>query len=201
MKKKILGIILVVSLLTPCIVCADDMGVKIIGGEDTEDNLPVSLDDIKIGKEAEIDGYGVFLATSFSYKDSFEHFKRSDSENRTSYVSGQDAEYAMLRADVTNISTTSRDFLAQCSVKVVYDDKYEYEGWYDQYDYNHYIYYNSTDATEIVTETEGRFAIDPMYDGHYVFGCTLPNKVVDGKAPLRMEIELDGNDITYHIRK
>ena len=40
-----------------------------------------------------------------------------------------------------------------------------------------------------------------MYTCHIVFGCTLPNAVVQGKEPLRMEIKLGDNDLTYHIRK
>ena len=40
-----------------------------------------------------------------------------------------------------------------------------------------------------------------MYTGIFVFGCTLPNSVVESKAPLRIEINLGGNELTYNIRK
>lgn len=45
------------------------------------------------------------------------------------------------------------------------------------------------------------FAAGPMYTGHYAFGCTLPNAVVNSKKPLRMVITIDGNELTYNIRK
>ena len=46
-----------------------------------------------------------------------------------------------------------------------------------------------------------QFPVGPMYTGHYFFGCTLPNAIVNGKAPLRMIISLDGLELTFNIRK
>ena len=40
-----------------------------------------------------------------------------------------------------------------------------------------------------------------IVDGHYAFGCTLPNSVVKSKKPLSMVININGNEITYNIRK
>ena len=49
------------------------------------------------------------------------------------------------------------------------------------------------------TKTE---VVDVMYTGTYASGCTLPNYVIeDKKSPLRIEISMDGNELTYHIRK
>ena len=52
-----------------------------------------------------------------------------------------------------------------------------------------------------VIDPADNFEIDPMYSGHYVFGCTLPNAVVNSEKPLRMVITIDGNELTYNIRK
>ena len=60
-----------------------------------------------------------------------------------------------------------------------------------------------TDGDEAVQaiNSEKNFVIEPMYPKRYAFGCTLPNAVVSSKKPLRMEITIDGNEITYNIRR
>ena len=111
----------------------------------------------------------------------------------------------MLRIDILNTETKPIDFLDQATVKVISDDKYVFSGWVYQYNYdNNYNRDNERELAgankEYVINTEDIFPIDPMYTGHYVFGCTLSNAVVKGKTPLRMEIEFAGNQITYNIR-
>lgn len=208
--KKILSMLLVLSMLLGCSVAMAEMGVQVIGGPETETE-PVSLDDLKLNVEAEIDGYGILCATDFAYKDRLGYYRsgRSDIYNADDfYLSGTEADYALLRIDITNTSTKPRDFLASCEVKVVYDDVYEYGGWCYQYNYNNKTYnssYSGEDSqkqnTNWVINAADQYAIDPMYQGHYVFGCTLPNAVVNSKKPLRMVITIDGNEITYNIRK
>ena len=57
-------------------------------------------------------------------------------------------------------------------------------------------------SSEIVMNPKKTEAVDVMYTGTYAFGCTLPNYVIeDKKSPLRIEISMDGNELTYHIRK
>ena len=56
-------------------------------------------------------------------------------------------------------------------------------------------------TTNFVVNPADQFLIDPMYAGHYVFGCTLPNAIINSTAPLRMEIRLGENELTYNIRK
>jgi len=215
--KKILSMLLVLSmLLTASAALAEGMGVQVIGGPETETE-PVSLDDIKLNASAEIEGYATITPTSFAFVDLLGTYRAGKTAPRYSngydsesewYKSGAEAEYAVLKIDFLNTAMTPKDFLSQYEVKVVFDDKYEYAGWGYQYNYN-----NSTEKhsnfgqssgcqnTEWVINKADNFAIDPMYEGHYCFGCTLPNAVVNSKLPLRIVITIDGNEITYNIRK
>ena len=110
--------------------------------------------------------------------------------------------------DITNTTTKSKDFLSSCGVKIIFDDIYEYAGWVYQVNYNNETYKDSYFGNDsdiqnfrwAINEADN-FVIDPMYVGHYIFGCTVPNAVVESKNPLKMVITLDGNEITYNVRK
>lgn len=211
--KKILSVLLVLSmLLSASAALAEGMGVQVIGGPAVEVE-PVSLDDIKLNVDVEIDGYAVILPTAFSFTDTLGHYREGETElgwdaDSRLFKSGNDAEFAILRMDLTNLGVSAKSFLTNAEVKVVYDDKYEYAGWFYQYNYDNKVRNDSNygvasnkQNTEFVIMPSDFFEIGPMYAGHYVFGCTLPNAVIDSKAPLRMEITIDGNEITYNIRK
>ena len=193
MLKRVLCVLLAATLLLSMTAFGADLGVQLISGpEEEEDVEPVSLDDVKLGKEMEIDNYGIVIFNSFDFGNSIGRYGMGGH-----FDSGVEAEYGILKIDITNTSKQPKDFLQNISVKVVYDDEYEYSGFAYQYDYNkskESILYSSNSSNNY-------FAIDPMYIGHYLFGCTLPNTVVESKKPLRMEISIDENDFTYHIRK
>ncbi len=189
--KKVLLFVFWAALLTVSSVFAQDMGIQIIGGPEIV-TQSVSLDDLKTGTVVEIDGWGIIKVTSFDFVD--EIYKMDSSWwNNGAYESGSEADYALLRIDITNTTLTSKNYLEAVTVKAVYDDVYEYAGWSHQYDFNH--------SQDKVIHTKNWFSIDPMYQGHYAFGCTLPNAVVTGSKPLRLEIKIDENELTYHIRK
>ena len=64
--KKILSVLLVLSmLLSASAALAEGMGVQVIGGPEIETE-PVALDDLKIGEEAEIEGYALFKPLRFA---------------------------------------------------------------------------------------------------------------------------------------
>lgn len=141
--------------------------------------------------------------------------------------SGTEADYICLKADITNTATSPKNYLDNAAVSVFYDDDYEYAGWVRQFDYDafvggiyeliwngsYYYPYNEGDGiewlrgvtefdnTKVTVNTADEFEINPLYQGHYLFGCTLPNAVINGSGPLRMVITLDGNEITYNIRE
>lgn len=212
--KKIILMMLVLTVLFSVPVTAEAMGVQAVGGPDSQSE-PVSLDDVKLNVEAEIDGYGIFLPNEFEFADRLGFYCQGYNEvnfnnGNWCYQSGNDAEYAILRVDITNTALGQRDFLANCEVKAVYDDVYEYAGWCYQVNYDNKI---STNALYDYGEDKGKqntrwvineadnFSIGPMYTGHYVFGCTLPNSIVNAKKPLKLIITIDSNEITYNIRK
>lgn len=209
--KKILSLLLVLSmLLSASAALAEGMGVQVIGGPETETE-PVSLDDLKLNAEAEIEGYAKVTLTSFEfvdmlgYYDAGEHDLFYDKENM--YSSGAEAEFAILKVDILNTAPTNKNFLNACEVKAVFDEVYEYGGWCHQYNWNNIVnestgYLNrGMQNTTWVIAKDDWFEIGPMYSGHYAFGVTLPNAVVNSKAPLKLIIIIDGNEITYNIRK
>lgn len=233
--KKILAMLLALSLLLGCSAAMAEMGVQVIGGENTS-TQPVSLDDVQLKSTVEIPGWGDITPLSFDVWDCvmvrkpgmlgtiscYDHsgsYIRPDGYDEyycfklkiecanhavdgypwwsedfvTHYESGTQADFAFLTMDILNTTTGKVDFLKDCSVKVIFDDTVEYAGWSYQCDMD------LNRCTWI--SSENNFVIDPYYAGHYVFGCTLPNAVVNSKKPLRMEITIDGNEITYNIRK
>jgi hypothetical protein len=111
----------------------------------------------------------------------------------THILSQSQADFAILRMDILNTTPEKKDYLKECSVKVVFDDSIEYAGWCYQIN-------EDLNAPQWIDNSDN-FVIDPYYAGHYVFGCTLPNAVFTSKKPLRMEITIDGNEIIYNIRK
>ena len=127
---------------------------------------------------------------------------------------GTDADFAFLLVDITNKQKTPVLYSEEIIVKAVYDNEFEYMGWVRQFDYN-YDTNRSTDGTDpadvgpkkygtfirATLNPENEKTIDQVYTGHYVIGCTLPNVVVNGTEPLRLEIQLGENTLIYYIRK
>lgn len=108
------------------------------------------------------------------------------------YFSKSEADYVVLYMDIVNTTAQTVDFIKNCTVKVVFED-IEYLGWYYQQDFdlNRAKWIDVSDV----------FSIGPYYTGHYVFGCTLPNAVIQSTKPLKMIVTIDGNELTYNIRK
>ena len=214
--KKILSMLLVLSmLLSAAVALAEDgMGVQVIGGPEAGTG-PVSLDDVIIGTGVEIPGYGIITPTDFRFKDILTQYQAGRGDDPfyggSDFKSGEEAEYAVLSMDILNTMTKTHQYIGNCSVIVVYDDTYEYGGWCYQRNYNNKtsdrVCYGGVNEdcgkqnTNWVIDPADNFEIDPMHQGHYVFGCTLPNAVVNSEKPLRLVITIDGNELTYNIRK
>lgn len=207
--KKFLSVMLVISILFGCAVAfaENNMAVQVIGGPDV-DSEPVSLDDVKLNVDAEIEGYGIITPTSFQFSNYFGVYRQGRKNSSEEFDSGKEAEYAVLYVNILNTAIQSKNYLANYEVKAVFDDVYEYAGWAWQQDYNNATWSSSSypDSSKKQNLVYGInsadiFAIEPMYQGHYIFGCTLPNAIVNSKKPLRLVITIDGNEITYNIRK
>jgi len=194
--KKIFSLLLVLSLLVSVSAAlAEDMEVHIIGGPELE-NEPVHIDDLKMNTENEISGWGILTATDFEVTDEYSYYLKGWTSRTDTKKAGADADYVILYVDIINTQLVNVDFLSEVAVKAVYDGVYEYEGWYRQRNLN-----NTNLPKKKGINPADNFAIEPMYTGHYMFGCTLPNAVINGKKSLRLIITIDGNEITYNIRK
>lgn len=210
MKRVFWKICLTALLALLCLTAvAEEMEVQIIAGPETE-AATVSMDDIQIGAPIEVADNCIFTPTSYEVVDSLDTYKEGqthadyNANNWTTYNSGNEAEYALLRMDILNLRLSPVDFLEQAEIKVISDDKYEFAGWCYQYNYDNTFYdtERTLDAnTQFVISPADQFAISPMYTGHYAFGCTLPNSVIGADTPLRMEIKVAGSELTYNIRK
>ncbi len=201
MKNWLAGLLVLAMLATMAMpALAADMGVQIIGGPEEEETEPVSMDDIKIDAKIEIPGYGNLTPTSFEYLDKMTVYYAGDPYYGETFSSGAEAEYALLKMDILNTTTADRNYISSCEVKVIYDEDFEYQGWCYQYDWNKSNGDSKKSANQPINSADV-FPIEPMYMGHYCFGCTLPNAVVEGTAPLSLVINIDGNELTYNVRK
>lgn len=227
MKKFLILTVIVAIFASMAVASAEDLGVQVIGGEN--ETIPVSLDDLQINATAEIPGYADVTITCSVFTDAFlsvvKGLDNSQYDNTFWYTEKEDgyvsetksyhyieydekwwsekqvvlnesktqAEFLMVRMNVLNKSGVSEDFISKVEVVVVFDDETKFNGWVRQYDFDL--------TSDKPLNPADNFAIDPYYEGHYVFGCTLPNAVVNSDAPLRMEIKLGENELTYNIRK
>lgn len=205
---KLVSVFLVLLLVFSSISTHAQNGMDVTAGESSSiQTNHLLIDDVKLEVDIIIDGYGKIFPYEFEYKDKIHQYKGDDPWYNNLYESGAEAEYAILRMDITNTTTKPRDFLAACEVKAIFDNVFEYSGWFYQVNYNNKV----SDHFEIEDknkqnilwpiEPEDFYSIDPMYQGHYIFGCTLPNSVVNSKQPLYIVIAIDGNEIVYRIRK
>ena len=181
--KKALSLLIVLSLMLGySAALAEGMGVQPINVPDA-DMEPVSLDDLKLNTEADIDGWGILTLTGMETVDGLGFYRSGRSDVYSSddyYWSGAEAEYVVLYADILNTTLTAKKYTENITVKAVFDDKYEYNGWFHQRNYNNGTYsWANLEAdkkrqnTRWAINTSDYFSIDPMYLGHYIFGCTL----------------------------
>lgn len=158
----------------------------------------VAADGLKIGDTITIDGFGELTALSFEFADTFQHLYNGMNNMQ---MSGDDADYAILKIRVLNATTSKKKYLNDFSVKMKSDEKYGYQGWAFQYDID-FENENSAiamDASE--AEQKGVAEIEPLSEGYYMFGCTLPQEIVEGNGRLSMEIDFDGNKMIYYVQR
>lgn len=230
-KKMVLLLSAMMMAAPAISVSAEDLEVQMIGGGDTAAGAAslddVQLEEIyEIEGFARIQP----LSFEFvNYFNQYEVGMNGNNEYSTDYIfgqaywgsdwgnqyynniyykdSGENTDFAWFLVDITNRQQEAAGFMGESTqVKVVFDEDYEYAGWVRQFNYDY------DTERQFDDEVEGKFiraAIQPdseellekMYTGHYVFGCTLPNEVVNGEEPLSMIITLGDNEITYNIRK
>lgn len=194
--KKILPLILVALILLSPLSAARAFGAVIIPAEDAD---TLFLDDMKLNKTMVIDDWGEITLKKYEIHDELCLFSSEGWWH--DYYSGKESDYAVLYVNIINNALTPHDYLAEKPshaepvVKFIYDDTYQYEGWAYQVDWDW------DEDGDIGLNPDLNFPIGPMYAGHYMFGCTLPNAVINGKKPLQMIFIIDDMVFTYNIRK
>ena len=216
MKKLFVALILVGLMFTTA--CAND------------DKM--TFDDVTFSKAYKIKGYASITLLGFKFIDVYAQWddgkaspnitgwgnwdsqnvyidKKYNKRHVDAYYkdSGEETDFAWLKVDVTNLQKTDATFIGDITVKVIYDDEYEYDGWVRQFNYDFskseiYRYQGKTTiGWPVCLSPVDEMPIKPMYKGHYALGCTLPNIVIEDKsAPLRMVITMDDHKLTYNIR-
>ena len=184
--------------------------MKTVAGDKPAENTIPDLDDMKLKTPTELSDFAMISYQACKIKDSLGYYRsgRTDVYDRNDYFqSGNEADYALVFANIVNLQNEPVDFLADCEVKVVYDDTYEFLGWSYQRNYDNSVYGDGPvkedhDAqnTNWAINADDQFLIDPLYTGHYIFGCTLPNAAVQGKESLQMIVRIKGTEIVYNIR-
>lgn len=207
--KRMIGLLAaLVLVMVPFGALADGMGVQIIGGDDLASET-ASLDDLQIGVAAEAESWGTVTITDCRFQDVLYQYKEGKHEvagNWNCFNSGNEADYLIVKLDILNNTKAERDYLSNIEVKAVFMDDVEFAGWSYQYNWDNGIKdkewedLNGIQNKEFVIDPADQFAIMPYYIGHYCFGCTLPNTVVTSKEPLRLEVKIDGNELTYNVR-
>lgn len=191
--KRTIAMLVIATLCLASILADDGLGVQVIGGKKKTSD-PVSLEDVKLNVEVEVDGLGIIKPTEYTTYDYFSVFSKGSTYYNDGQRSGAEADYVVFRMDITNTTKEEKNYLSNCSVRVSFDnDEYIFGGKAYQLDY---------DISEKTPRNpQDNFPIAPMYQGHYWFACTLPNAIMNSEKPLSMTITIDGNEITYNIRK
>lgn len=219
-------LVLMLSIGFEAVLAEGDLEVQVIGGAET--SQPLSLDDIEIGALYQIDGYATVSPTSFGFVDCFAQYDsgKAGDNSGNGYAgeagrvqginggtfkymefqnSGESADFAFLKVDITNLGKKPVAFMQEAKVTVFYnEDEYEFAGWARQFNYDYNTYTQNNDGVETgpaALDPADEFEIATMYTGHFVFGYTLPTAVVNSTESLKMVIELGDNELTYNIRK
>lgn len=191
--KRTIAILLIATMCLASIFADDGLGVQVIGGKNKASE-PISLEDVKLNVEVEIDGLGIIKPTEYTTYNSFSVYSKGSTYYTESQRSGEEADHVVFRMDITNTTKEEKNYLSNCSVKVSFDnDEYIFGGKAYQLDYDV--------SKGTPRNPQDNFPIAPMYQGHYWFACTLPNAIMNSEKPLSMTITIDGNEITYNIRK
>ena len=187
--KKFFALLLVFSLLLNVSAAfASDVGIQIIGGPE-EESTPVSLDDMKVGETAKIDGFGETTILKADFFNNIYYGRYSG------WYSGDEAEYLYLKIKILNTQKKTMNYLNMFGDVICdFGDGYQFGGWYRQRKAD-------TDDAYLYKEATDGYEISPLYAGQYFVVVTLPNFVVDSKEPLSVTFKIGDNEFTYHHRR
>jgi len=166
-----------------------------------------SFDDVQINVPVSM-GQSSAVVTGFAFQDRIGYYQAglaSVGSEADYYQSGADADFAVLKMDITNAEAIAVNYLENCEVKVS-DGVNTYGGWAFQQNYANaslmgiaYGLDSGMQNVNWVINASDNFPLQPNEQGHYIFGCTLPNDVVKGTNPLKMTVSVKGYEFIYHI--
>lgn len=187
MKKATL--LIIVMLLAMTALFAEEKGVTLISSPGSN-NEKGTLEDMKLNQSIKVDKFGKITLTEIKEVDSYGYQYNGYHHRDDNWNSGTEANYLYIKADILNTNKENYDYLKKCSVTAYYDDGFVYSGWAEQFNWDNSKQYRSD-----------KFAIKPMYYGHYGFFVTLPNSVLEDTAPLKIVVKMDNVEFTYYVRK
>ena len=174
MKRLILGMAAMVFGLFSFSVMAEEVEEAVIISWD--EASAESFDDISLGEEIEVEDYATF------------QFPVSDFERYTN------EEYKLyLKMIIMNTQLKEAVFANTSSVKVVYDDKYEFSGEIRRI--------ANTEELDMGGYSSANDKIKPLYYGSYKIECLVPVIIKETDKPLRIEFKVDDLAFVYHVRK
>ncbi|MDR0928511.1 MAG: hypothetical protein LBM74_02230 [Oscillospiraceae bacterium] len=212
MKKWMAGLLVCALLLGSAGALAADLGVMMPGGANAPTQArPASLEDMQDGVPIAIPGYGdVMVICSLTY-DTISTREYIGGVGATGYTlqpktyrSGVDADYATLFIRIVNMQRAAYDYLPDITdIMFTYDTSYSFIGWAYQAEASPFAELPGVGDMRFYRVWEGdhRKPIEMLYTGYYLIGATLPNMVFETTAPLSVTFKLNGNEVTYHIRK
>lgn len=120
--------------------------------------------------------------------------------------SGEEMDYALLYVNILNETAETRDYLKNATVTVVVGDSgVSFEGFARQrnYDNEENFFWDPHKNEQNIyysIHEDDQFAITPFMNGHFLFGCKLPNAVFTTDMTVKMIITLDDHQFVYTIR-
>ena len=197
-------------------VTMDDNGVRpaiFLSLNYDQDTPGAKLSDLHMYERVTVPDVGSIRVTDCRILDQMGYFEpghtgTSEKDFDKFYSSGVEAKFLVVKADVTNKSNVPLRIPSIASVVVDYDQGYLYKGWCYQYNHANLFsvktFVNKEDFAKqnenYVISHGDEFTIVPGETGHYCFGCTMPNAIFNSNEPLRMIIDLGGNEVGYTIR-
>ncbi len=193
--KKTAAFLFVLLLVLACPFAFGEIPKDTAAIAEEPDVAPVGP--VRLNTPVDIPDYGTFTLLSLEYMDVFEYYYSWTNFSMGNDRSGVEADYILLRFDMLNTTVTGQDYAGEITdVVVTYKDKFPYEGFACQYNYDEgesaQLYPRKSGVTNV---------IGPLYMGHYALVCVLPNAVVNDKTgPLTVSFKLGGREAVYKVR-
>lgn len=202
--KRIISFLLTLSVFIMFIVSgiptfADNTSVRLI--DESEETSEVSMNNMNVGDTIAIEGYGNLTITSVGFIDSIPtdidpgSLSTWRGDARSEIRSGPQSDFLRIRIHILNTQHHSVDFLDSFGeVVCCFDNDYQFGGWFRQERFQWEEFWT------MYEDIESSYAIDPLYEGYYDVVVTLPNYVVESKAPLMVTFSIANNELTCNVR-